>query len=47
MPDAVPTKPEDTAQVKTIQITAAHRSTVLSDIIKQLEENKNWTQFRT
>ena len=40
MPDAVATRPEDMAQVQTIQITV-HRSTVLSDIIKQLKENKS------
>ena len=40
MPDAVPTRPEDMAQVQTIQITV-HRSTVLSDIIKQFKENKS------
>ena len=39
MPDAVATRPEDMAQVQSIQITF-HRSTVLSDKIKQFKENK-------
>ena len=40
MPAAVPTRPEDMVQVQTIQISV-HRSTVLSDIIKQFKENKS------
>lgn len=40
MPDAVLTRPGDTAQVQTVQITV-HRSTVLSDIIKQFKANKS------
>ena len=40
MPDALLTRPEYTAQAETIQITV-HRSTILSDIIKQFKENKS------
>lgn len=40
LPDALLTRPEYTAQAETIQITV-HRSTILSDIIKQFKENKS------